>query len=84
MIQLDADMIALKNPDELFQLPTPAGICTGVSGKREEVVQKELKWHGKRMNERILEDSLKVWGIRGCLYLVEPNYRHYKEMLQVI
>jgi len=82
VIQLDADMIALKNPDELFQLPTPAGICTGVSGKREEVVQKELKWHGKRMNERILEDSLKVWGIRGCLYLVEPNYRHYKEMLQ--
>jgi hypothetical protein len=29
VITLDADMMAVANPDELFQLPCPAGICSG-------------------------------------------------------
>ena len=84
VIQLDADMIAIRNLDELFELSTPAGICTGVSGREEENQRNEKRNHGRLLDEGTLQRSLRFWGIRGCMYLISPNRRHYKDMLAVI
>eukprot|EP00743_Colponemidia_sp_Colp-15_P005427 GILK01005833.1.p1 GENE.GILK01005833.1~~GILK01005833.1.p1 ORF type:complete len:371 (+),score=47.31 GILK01005833.1:49-1161(+) len=70
---LDADMLAVANPDDLFQLDCPAGICS--------VVTDDTKWHGKILPSSIVRRSMSDYGIRGCLHLVHPNLYDYEAMM---
>lgn len=76
---LDADMFAVANPDEVFALPAPGGICSTI--KREQ----NAVWHGQRLPLALVAQSLGEWGMRGCFYLLQPNARDFaacREMLR--
>jgi len=85
IVMFDADMLALRNPDNLFDMAPPAGICTGVSMKAEEREPDETDWHGRQIasergGSKILEDSLYHWGIRGCLYVLKPGANAFQDL----
>lgn len=70
IVWMDADMLALSNPDTLFQLSTPAGICTSIRDQE--------RWHGIRIPEvEIKEAVLNNYGVKGCIMVLKPNIRHY-------
>eukprot|EP00803_Ostreobium_quekettii_P002715 evm.model.scf_361.8 EVM.evm.TU.scf_361.8 scf_361:54782-58631(-) len=68
---LDADMLAVEDPDALFDCPAPAGICSAVREIRENE-----RMHGQKLPRTIVEESLKNgqgrYGVRGCLLIMEP------------
>ncbi|CAD7704005.1 unnamed protein product [Ostreobium quekettii] len=68
---LDADMLAVEDPDALFDCPAPAGICSSVREVRENE-----RMHGQKLPRTIVEESLKNgqgrYGVRGCLLVMEP------------
>lgn len=67
---MDADMLALANLDEIFQLSTPAGICTSI--------RNDERWHGERLPEAEIKESLlNNYGIKGCVMILKPCVRHY-------
>ncbi len=49
MLLLDADMVAVSSPMELFSLQTPAGICSAVKGP-----DKQEQWHGRLLPARMV------------------------------
>lgn len=70
IIWLDADMLALTNLDEIFKLPTPAGICTSI--------RDDGRWHGERLPEAEIKESLmNNYGVKGCIMLLKPCVRDY-------
>ena len=52
-------MVAVGNPDEIFGLATPAGICS--------IIQEGDKMHGKKIPKTMVRKSLSNYGIRGFL-----------------
>jgi hypothetical protein len=74
---IDSDMLALSNPDEVFLVQTPAGICSTITD--------DTQWHGKNLSEDIVQGSLEEYGMRGCLWLLKPNmsdYDHIRKELE--
>ena len=70
IIWMDADMLALVNMDEIFELPTPAGICTSI--------RDDVRWHGERLPEAEIKESLlNNYGIKGCIMVLKPCVRDY-------
>lgn len=68
---LDADMVCVGQPDEIFSLRAPAGICSTIVGGDANNVM-----HGQRLSQAEVEASWRSYGMRGCLYMVEPNTAH--------
>lgn len=83
VVFLDADMLAVGNPDELFSLPPPAGICSAV---RE--VGENGRLHGNRLPRGAIEESLRNgqgrYGVRGCLLLVKPDMENYNKIRGIV
>ncbi len=73
---LDADMVAVGNPDQIFELRAPAGICS--------VVTEAEGLHGKRIPESILRKSMFSYGMRGCLLLLEPSKTEFAKIMTAI
>eukprot|EP00762_Andalucia_godoyi_P006276 ANDGO_05839.mRNA.1 Uncharacterized protein R707 len=67
VVLLDADMLASRNPDALFAIHTPAGICS-ILRKAED-----LSFHGKPIPVDIVKRSISDYGIRGCCYVFNPK-----------
>lgn len=66
IIMLDCDLLCLKNCDCLFNLPSPAGIC---SIFKEKNLKLQSEKHGTLITNRDVERAIKrEWGIRGCLF----------------
>jgi len=78
IVMFDADMLALRNPDNLFDMAPPAGICTGVSMKAEEREPDETDWHGRQIASNVAfevetpffskakNSHLKTQSLTGC------------------
>lgn len=70
IVWMDADMLALANLDEIFELSTPAGICTSI--------RDDERWHGERLPEAEIKESLSNnYGVRGCIMVLKPCVRDY-------
>jgi len=67
VIMMDCDMMFKKNTDELFKLNTPAGICSILTK------EKDARMHGKHIPAKLVQQSLRSYGIRGCCYLIKPD-----------
>ena len=50
-------MVCVGNPDEIFELKTPAGICS--------VIKETDNMHGKKIPKYVVRKSLTDYGIRG-------------------
>lgn len=73
IVLFDADMLAVANPDELFSVPSPAGICSAIKNDDE--------MHLQPISDDVLEDSLvHGYGIRGCCYVLTPNEEDFSQM----
>eukprot|EP01084_Bolivina_argentea_P205370 350854_1 len=80
IIMLDADQICLKNPDELFKLSCPAGICSFYSELNNTLQHKK---HGIKIpNADIRRSYERQWGIRGCLFMIEPSTNTFNDIIQ--
>jgi len=77
VVLLDADMLALDNLDEVFELKPPAGICSAIK-------QKEEDWHGKKIPKSKIRESLDEYGIRGCFLLLRPSKKDLNRILDII
>lgn len=79
VIFLDADMLPLENPDELFDCPAPAGICSSVKEASENA-----RLHGMPLPRLLIEESLKNgqghYGVRGCLLVMKPDLHVYRQI----
>lgn len=76
---LDADMLALSNPDPLFTIRPPAGICS----HRALLKYRELdvRFHAELLPCQIIEDSLLTsYGIRGGLLLLQPGISEWGKL----
>lgn len=73
---LDADMFAVANPDRIFELQTPAGICSRAEDSQA--------LHGRRIPEALLRASMNDYGIRGCLLLLTPSREEFTNIFQHI
>ena len=68
---LDADMFALSNPDALFDLPTPAGICSTVPEASDAA---QTAQHGRQLTCAQVTHAVRTsYGIRGCLLVLTPE-----------
>jgi len=78
VIMLDADQICLQSPDELFKLHCPAGIC---SYYKEEDTAKQRRQHGHKVpNGDVRRAYEREWGMRGCLFMVEPGTNTFNDI----
>eukprot|EP00911_Craspedida_sp_UC1_P002385 UC1_evm1s1783 len=68
VLLLDADMVALACPDELFDLQAPAGNCAVIT-----TAEDNRNCHGREVPPRAIKDALNDYGIRGCLWLLRPD-----------
>lgn len=78
VIMMDCDMMFIKNTDELFKLNTPAGICSILTKQRD------ASMHGKRIPPKVVDQSLKSYGIRGCCYLIKPDESMVEKIMATI
>eukprot|EP01083_Nonionella_stella_P027030 74340_1 len=79
VIMLDADQICLQNLDELFLLSCPAGICSFYSDTNNAL---QHRHHGYRVSNTDIRKSYETqWGIKGCLFMIEPSQATFKDML---
>ena len=70
VVWMDADMLALANLDEIFEISTSAGICTSI--------RDDERWHGERLPEgEIKESLLNNYGIKGCVMVLKPCVKDY-------
>ncbi len=70
----DADMIAIANPDAIFDVPAPAGQCSVVP------VEEDAARHGKPLSPELVDRSTSDYGIRGCLWVLEPSAEDFAEV----
>jgi len=78
---VDADMLAVSNPDEIFDLPTPAGICSSIGF--DDPLDHNRR-HGKKLPKAMVQDSVSKYGMRGCLYLLKPSAADYQAMRAIL
>ena len=81
VVFLDADMLACsgQDPDALFELPAPAGICSSVKDAANG------EWHGKRLSAELVETALRRdYGIRGCCLVLSPDPAKLEEARQML
>lgn len=70
---LDADQVAVSNPDELFNISAPAGICSTIADNQQETM------NSKKLTVEQVNHALdKQYGIRGCCMVLKPSTIHYK------
>lgn len=70
IVWLDTDSLVLSNIDELFALPTPAGICSSIRNHNY--------WHGLKIPELEIENAVENnYGVHGCVMVLTPNLDHY-------
>merc|ERR1719419_776779 len=82
VIMLDADQIATKNPDEIFKMQCPAGIC---SLYKEHDDRLQSRMHGQKVpNGDIRRSYEQNWGIRGCLFMIEPSATTFERIQQAL
>jgi len=83
VIFVDADMLPLENPDALFDVPTPAGICSAVKG-----IAENSRLHGMPLPGLLIDESLKNgqghYGVRGCLLVVKPDLATYRQLREKV
>ena len=80
IVMLDADQLCLKNPDELFKLSPPAGICSFYSELNNTI---QNRHHGQKVpNADIRRSYERQWGIRGCLFMIEPDSKVFNDIYQ--
>lgn len=78
---LDADMVVQRNPDLLFRLNTPAGICSSIP----ENAQTQNTYFGRIIGQNMLETAIyHYYGIRGCTLLLKPDLKIYGEIMKVL
>ena len=79
VIFLDADMLPMENPDALFDIPAPAGICSSVREASENA-----RLHGMPLPRLLIDESLKNgqghYGVRGCLLIMKPDLTTYHQI----
>lgn len=69
---LDADMLCVAPPDEIFELRAPAGLCSTIEG-----IAHNNSMHGRRLStSEVATACARSYGMRGCLYLLRPNPDH--------
>jgi len=79
---LDADMLCVSNPDELFQLRAPAAICSAFKDKDPAAHD---QWHGRRLSEHQVRQAIETnWGMRGCINLLRPSAAHLSLVRDVL
>ena len=72
VLWMDADMLAVGNPDSVFELDTPAGVCSSI--------RNHDYWHGMNLPSDEVEKSMSYsYGIHGCLLLLKPDLNLYLE-----
>ena len=82
VIMLDADQIATKNPDLLFKLDCPAGICS-LYKENDDETQNQM--HGRRVpNGDIRRSYERNWGVRGCLFMIEPKQETFNRIHETL
>ncbi|KAJ7363271.1 hypothetical protein OS493_011553 [Desmophyllum pertusum] len=70
LVWLDADSLVLNNIDNLFELPTPAGVCSSI--------RNHDYWHGSKIPELEIENAVENnYGVHGCTMVLTPNLDHY-------
>lgn len=75
---LDADQLCVANPDSIFKVDGPAGICTSLLRPADAAA------HGEAVPQKAFESCYKEGGIRGCTYLLVPSEAEYKRALDII
>jgi len=64
-------MVAVSFPDKIFELSTPAGICS--------IIKEGENMHGKKIPKPTIRKSLATdYGVRGCLLLLTPSKTTFK------
>eukprot|EP00042_Codosiga_hollandica_P043264 m.408585 g.408585 ORF g.408585 m.408585 type:complete len:358 (+) comp56509_c0_seq3:1-1074(+) len=76
VVFLDADMVAVSNPDSIFEVSAPAGICSII-----KTPQDNEQFHGKPIDPKIIDNSLSDYGIRGCTLLLRPSENEFKRLM---
>ena len=70
IVWLDADSLVLNNIDHLFDLSTPAGVCSSI--------RNHDYWHGSKIPELEIESAVENnYGVHGCIMVLTPNLDHY-------
>lgn len=69
---LDADTLVLRSPDELFEVPPPAGICSSRVLLKDRAL--DVMLHADPLPDSFVEQAiLTSYGIRGGLLLLAPE-----------
>ncbi len=76
---LDADMYCVKNPDNVFTLPAPSGICTTKLNPEEAQALQ-----GTQLGSKGYDAVRSKQGVRGCIYLLEPSKATYDKAISLI
>lgn len=100
IVVLDADMMMLKNIDELFDINTPAGIINeskhhfladspnltnGLSNWH--LVYNKICPHGQIVPRQLTDrvwDDANNLGINACLWVLQPDYYEYKRVVKLL
>ncbi|KCV67295.1 hypothetical protein H696_06287 [Fonticula alba] len=79
IVSMDADMVALGNPDSIFTLAAPAGNCSVIEGEEGEAM------HGKPVPRERVEHAIRSsYGMRGCFLLLEPSARDHFQLTSML
>lgn len=73
---LDADTVCISNPDSIFQVTAPAGICTGVKNDNTQ--------HGKPIDVKVIEKCYKEAGFPGNTYVLRPNMVDWERAIKLL
>jgi len=82
VVFLDADMLAVANPDELFAVPAPAGVCSTID---EASATRQAAQHGRPLARAEVAEAVRTnYGIRGCTLVLEPSAADLAGMLALL
>ena len=86
---LDADMLCVAESsdagsgeggvDSVFALRAPAGVCSTILDARSNQAM-----HGRRLSPEQVAQSLRSYGMRGCIYMLRPNQSHFELVASVL
>lgn len=75
---LDADQLCVANPDNIFKIDAPAGICTSLLRAADSAQ------HGQPLTQKHFESCYKEAGIRGCTYLLKPSEADFEKAIKIL
>lgn len=78
IVLLDADIICVSNPDNIFNVNGPAGIFTSLLRPSDAAM------HGQIVTPKIFTQAYRDNGIRGCTYVLKPSTNDFERAINMI